>query len=99
MFKLLLRPFTPKCHSQICGNCGRPVHPWEDECYYCGCEINWPPAARMEKPDWFSRVFEQDTSYKRWQHRFNAAPPACYKCPHCGEEHPRGKGCPLRGDG
>lgn len=58
----------PAAHHFIC-KCGRPIHPWEDECPICGTRIKWPEELREKypKPDWFSKVFERNTSYKRWR--------------------------------
>jgi len=58
--------FIPKAHHYTCWQCNKPVHPWENECPFCNNELHWRKEMKMGKPDWFSRIFERNTSYKRW---------------------------------
>lgn len=62
----ILKHFLPRAHRYVCRHCGEPVHPWEDSCSSCGAGLIWPEEEKMEEPDWFSRMFERTTSYKRW---------------------------------
>ena len=59
----------PEAHQFTCGKCGKPVHPWEDECPFCGAGVNWLDELRAKypEPDWFSKIFERNTSYRRWK--------------------------------
>jgi hypothetical protein len=64
----LIDLITMRNHRYVCPRCGLPVHPWEDECYFCGLPLNWRDKKRSE-PDLFSKIFERETSYKRWLER------------------------------
>ena len=67
----VLEHIIPEVHHRTCYECQHPVHPWEDKCYFCGAAVNWPAGMKRKhsKPDWFSRIFERATSYKRWTER------------------------------
>lgn len=68
IFKDLVDLITARNHRFVCPECRKPVHPWEDECPFCGLQLNWGDM-KMDEPDLFSRIFERDTSYKRWLER------------------------------
>ena len=65
----IIEKVIPEAHRYVCGRCAKPVHPWEDRCYFCGTGINWSEDLKRKypEPDLWSKTIERSTSYARWK--------------------------------